>query len=823
MRTTLVLFSILVFTCPLFSSTYTVSGTVLDAENNEPLAFAGISIPGTRTSTLTDISGRFILHADFTITQLQVSYIGYETKLVLVSESKPLLIHLRPAVKSFEEVVIFPGENPAHRIIRQVMLNREINDPYAYNSFQCITYTKMYVTGEFPADSTKKNKPDSLSKARTFFSRQHLFITETVSEKKYKKPLKENERILGSRVSGFSSSPFFTPVAQLQSFSFYSPYITILDKSYVNPLAPGTFNRYSFLLEDTLFSGTGDTIFLVSFKPRPGKNFEAMSGVLYVHSTGYALYRVIAEPIDVTMVISPHIEQEYEQVNGKWFPKEMHTDWYYNNMKLTDSTAVASMRNFSEGSLNKIKVVCRTWVKDIQINELTPSEKFSADAVYAQNGHDKKDSTFWDKHRGETLDKKDLLTYRKVDSTGKAEHFEKKLKVFEAIATGRVPMGWVDLELKHLLRFNEVEKLRPGLGLVSSRKLSRSFLLEAYLAYGTKDKRFKYGGQIHYLSRAPHAFSMELLYRYDLSEPGATDWMEKEPGLNGRGVREYKIPWLEWEEKLAWHSSIRIRDHFKLYLGLEQGSLQPDSGIRLNANGPVQVIASGSRELKGVFQFRWQHNEKFLSTRFGRVSQGSRWPVLFFRWEHRLMEGPLPLQTDPSELISSSWDRYAIRIEWKLRTRTMGTSEFLLEGGMLKGNTTVSHSFMLLSSYQRFGYFAEQTFETMRYYEFAARRMLMLFHKHDFGKISRKNNFNPSIVILNNLAWGDSPENVIESVGISPQVPGKGFFESGFQLNSLLRNQFIGLGIQAMYRYGPYAFRDPSENYSIKSTLKLVF
>lgn len=805
------------------AQTYTVSGTVLDRENNEPLAFAGVSIPGSKVSVLTDISGRFTVSASVPIKYLQVRFIGYETVTLSVKDpEKPLVIKLRPQVHHFDEVIIFPGENPAHRIIRRVMDNKEKNDPYTLKSFHCLTYSKMYVTGEFPADTTTQNLPDSLSKAKKFFSRQHLFMTETVSEKKYKKPGKENEKVLGSRVSGFSGAPFFTPVTQLQSFSFYSAYITILDRSYVNPLAPGTFNRYFFLLEDTLYTDEGDSVYIVSFRPAKGRNFEAMKGLLYVHTKGYALSRVIAEPVDVTGVISPRIEQEYAFTEGHWFPKELHTDWYYNNMKLTDSTAEASMKNFSDRSLNKVKVVCRTWISKVVFDSLQ-DPRFSSDQVFAMEGYDSRDSSFWSGHRKERLDEKDQRTYAKLDSVGKVKQFDRKMDLVEALATGRLPLGYVDLELKQLFRFNEVEKFRPGIGLVTSKKISRVFSAGVYGAYGAGDKRFKYGGNVSFKSASPHEFSMGVLYRFDLLEPGKTDWYEKYPGLDGSSIREYNIPWLEWEEKLETRLSFRIRNHLKIYLHAGQRSWRPDSGVYGVSTGPVQVSRSGTQENFTVVQVRWQHHEKFLNSRFGRNGSGSKWPELFLRWERGFGTPPLMLQHHPEEEWLQAHDKFSIRLEWKLRTRTLGVSSFRFEAGTITGRYSLSHAFIPSGSYRRFGFFADGTFENMRYNEFAADDMLMLFHTHDFGKISRKRSFNPSIVLVNALAWGRGLEHSYTGYGLAPVIPEKPYLESGIRLNALLRNQFIGLGLQAMYRYGYHAFPDFQENYTLKSTLSIVF
>ena len=46
---------------------------------------------------------------------------------------------------SFElqEAVVIAGENPAHRIIRKVVKNRNKNNPLKMNAFQCLTYNKM--------------------------------------------------------------------------------------------------------------------------------------------------------------------------------------------------------------------------------------------------------------------------------------------------------------------------------------------------------------------------------------------------------------------------------------------------------------------------------------------------------------------------------------------------------------------------------------------------------------------------------------------------------------------------------------------------------
>ncbi|MCC7301588.1 MAG: carboxypeptidase-like regulatory domain-containing protein [Bacteroidia bacterium] len=810
---------------PLFTAAqvHTLTGTVTDSENNEPVAFAAVHAEGTKQTVLTDISGQFTLQTGAPVSVLRITHVAYHPITVSLEKNQASIrVKMHPVVHSFDAVNILPGENPAHRIILQVQKNAAFNDPYAQSSFRCETYTKMYVTGEFPAD-TSEGGADSLKKTRQYFKKQHLFLTETVTEKIYIKPSKENEKVIGSRVSGFQLAPFFTPVSQLQSFGFYSSFITILDKDYVNPLSQGTFKRYFFLLEDTILTTEGDSIFLISFRPRKGRNFEAMKGVLYIHTSGYALYRVIAEPVDETGVISAHIEQEYERTNGKWFPMVLHTDWYYNNMKVGDSSITASTRNFSLGTTNKMKVVCKSRIRRIEIGNDLDDVRFSPDAVFADPEHGRRDSAWWEDKRMEKLDAKDLLTYRKLDSTGNAEHFDRKMDFAEALADGNIPLGPVELELPHLFRYNEVEKVRIGVGLHTSRRLLRLWQLGGYVAYGAKDQRFKYGGRIHWQCRASHEFSIATRYLFDLSEPGKTDWMEPRGKIDGSSVREYKISWLEWKESVRMMMSMRMNQHLKWYAAAEQYSLWPDSGVFAGVNSGAQVRMDGVSALTGTVQLRWQQNEKFIHTRFGRNSLGSKWPVVYLRWSGTVGDPVFDLQLPVTSLVHARWNRYEFRVDWEWKTKTKGTSFFRLEGGKMYGKVPVSIAFIPFGSYAGFGHFAENTFENMRYNEFASTTCLSLFHRHDFGKISRKHSFNPSVVLVNNLHWGLTDNTILPTPGIAPVTPEQVYMESGIQINGLLRNQFIGLGLQGMYRYGYYSFPQVSDNYSIKTTFKILF
>ena len=206
-------------------------------------------------------------------------------------------------------MLILAGENPANRIIRKVIENKAINNPEKISSFQYLSYNKVV----YDMMSTNETDTDSFTiKLNQFLQGGHMLIMESVTERKFIQPDLDNETILGTKVSGFKS-PSFAPLAtDIQPFSFYKEIITIFDVNYLNPISNGSLKKYNFRLEDTLYQQR-DTVFILSFKPKKDKNFEGLTGLLYVNTHKYAIQNVIAEPFEKGTV-DIKIQQKYQLI-----------------------------------------------------------------------------------------------------------------------------------------------------------------------------------------------------------------------------------------------------------------------------------------------------------------------------------------------------------------------------------------------------------------------------------------------------------------------------------------------------------------------------
>ncbi|MFK7981487.1 MAG: carboxypeptidase-like regulatory domain-containing protein [Saprospiraceae bacterium] len=60
----------------------TITGTITDADNGEPLISATVLEAGTSNGTITDFDGNYSLAVSAGATQLEISYTGYGTQTI---------------------------------------------------------------------------------------------------------------------------------------------------------------------------------------------------------------------------------------------------------------------------------------------------------------------------------------------------------------------------------------------------------------------------------------------------------------------------------------------------------------------------------------------------------------------------------------------------------------------------------------------------------------------------------------------------------------------------------------------------------------------
>ncbi len=793
----------------------TIKGRVIDAKSNQGLPFVSILIKNTQTGTLTDIDGKFQLTLPAgQNAELQISYLGYLPQTIALSsfsDLEKIIVKLKPQAFSLQEVSVLAKENPAHRIIKKAAKNRAINNPEKMHSFTYNSYTKFFVTADIKANiDSVSTKDTTVTAADKFFKSQHLLLIESVTQREFLKPDKNHETVLASRVSGLKNSPFALLATQLQSFSFYDDFVTVLDEKYLNPLSEGSTRKYFFLLEDTLYDGN-DTIFVISFTPRKNKNFDAMKGVLYINTNTYAIQNVIAEPERKDKTISIKIQQKYEFIEGKqWFPVQLNTDWIWNN-------AVSSNKDSTKKA--NLKSVSRTYIKDIALNPELKKKIFSEVEVEMGKHADRQDEAFWNQYRTDTLNDKDKKTYHVIDSVGKANNFEKKFMFLEAVLTNKIPIKFIDLNLDKILKFNNYEGTRLGLGIHTNHKLSKVFTVGGYAGYGFKDKAWKYGADASVFLWRRKELALNASYQKDLIESAGTNFYENIHTLMSSEIyRDVYVSKFDHLQKYEASVSFRAFKYIRADIFANHQQRYGNTLYKYTGNDGTNGVRDTFNFNEIGIRLKYLYKEKFIQTLHNKISLGSDYPVFYANITKGLN------QSFFNQAGNFDYWKFDFKMDAQKTFKTIGTTHLQVTAGKVIGNLPYTMLYnMRGSNYGGFNVSAINSFETMGLNEFASDQFAALFLNHNIGRFLKpRKKFNPEMELVHNMGIGSisNPENIYN---VSVKSLQKGYFESGVRLLHVIKINYTTLGVGGFYRYGAYQSTKVGNNLAVKLVLSIKF
>jgi len=818
----------ILFILPLsLISQHSIEGRVVD-EEGKGLPFVNITINKGGRGGTTDLDGFYQLESASPIKNLDFSYIGFEAQSLTGPnlEAKAKVVVLIETTTTLGEVTVLPGENPAHRMIENAVRNKEANDPEELDQFSYYSYSKFIVTLNLDSidpnidtvmlsdriDSLKADQPDSIVKIDSsgfelhqYFSDKHLFFMETLTQRKFKRP-RDNEEVIANRTSGFKNPMFAMLVTQLQSFSFYSDYIGISGGEYLNPISKGSTKRYYFVLEDSLFTETGDTIFTLSFRPRSNTGFKALQGVINIDSRDWAIVNVRATPASEES-LPIEITQEYRRFGPHtWFPVSFEADIKLRMISFNKAVPRAIMRR----RLMRIDLDPKFKFSDISHAELTIEEKDQAEV-----------DSLLQAFRGDELDSLEANTYSFVDSISEAENFERSLNIFLTLSRGYIPIYYVNLDIGSVLNYNVYEGFRLGAAFETNERFHDRLKLGAFYAYGFKDKAHKYGGHINYELHKNLRWQVYARYKSDIFETSGFGL----PGLEAQSVFQNNYRRISIEQ---WDYNQQIRLGMRIdplpNVQLDLSTLHE----RLNTVGNYQFLNfSDSPEW---FEFsevaiglRYAPAEEYAETPIGKIKLRQRYPVFSLH----LSEG-----------MNDYWEgdynytRALFQAEYKRLSRGYGETSIRLRAAAVWGDVpasklfTPSANFRNSSDYWEATFYSvpdRQAFETMRFNEFLNDRMISLMWRQDFrSTFYKRPGFEPHLEMVHRIAFGTlaKPE-LHKNIGVKDLK--HGYFESGLEFNRLYVSNLLGLGIGVYYRYGPNQLPEPLHNFAFKLSSKFSF
>lgn len=406
-----------------------VKGKVTDTKKN-PLSFVSVYLEKTLTGTTTNDNGGYVLKipkkGKHTIIFQTLGYQTLKKEVNITSFPFELNVELEEENIQLEEVVISTKDNPANRIIRNVIANKEQHTD-KYSKYTAKFYSRgLYKIKEAPENFLGQTIGDlggGLDSTRSGI----IYLSETVSEIKFqKKPKNFKEKIIASKVSGRDNGISFNR-AEDANINFYENRVTF-GNDLISPISTNAFSYYTFKLEGTFYDKNGNLINKIKLIPKR-KNDPVFNGFLYIVEDDWAIYgidvSVTGTQVNIPMVDVLHLKQSYNysETIDAWVLISQSIDFKVVFFAFKFDGRFSSAYSEYDFSPN--------YVENTFTNEVLSFEK------EAMN----KDSIFWNQLRPVPLTKEEVKDYKIKDSL---KVVRKSKKYLDSLDTKSNAFSWLD-------------------------------------------------------------------------------------------------------------------------------------------------------------------------------------------------------------------------------------------------------------------------------------------------------------------------------------------------------------------------------------------
>ncbi len=731
---------ILLFWCfgcsVIYAQKTLVFGRVTETKAGSPVAFANVYFIDTNTGTYSDELGNFLLETTEKVDSFALSALGYKDTVIAIQKGIQQEVNVKLVAQDYElsEVVVTVGENPAFEILRNVVANKQYNNPEQYDTYQYRSYNKIQFDLNNFTDKIKKNflfRPfpfvweyqDSMPNGVRYLPflfkenvRQHYYRKSPKGYKEYVLGKQNAQFFRGKNIEKFIEELYLNP-------NIYENSVIILKKSFPSPIHDRFKRYYNYTLADTLTYLDGLPCYHIHFSPK-GYGSVAFNGDMYIHDTTYAVKRIdlnFSIEANVNFVRSFWLRMDYDWIDKQnWFIKE--------NTVLADFTVVENSpeltgffgRRFSE-------------YKEIVLNQPIDKDRFNPVETFIETeSMDEKDEQFWAMERSDTLMREEKDIFHLVDTIQRSPRFKLIKKVVEVISTGWFPLNGFDIgEVTSLYSFNDIEGSRLRVGLRTSPKSTFPLSAQGYLAYGTRDERWKYMGELNL--RLSNSFGKHTLigarYRQDVDQLGRSytaipidhflTYLLQIAPFDDRTFVEDQSVYVERQWFLG----------FVTRLSVFRQNVQPfgEYNFYKKSDASADEVVSGFRMGGLTFSGRFAFGQHDISAQFydkDNIFFMIRYPVVSFE-----------LTYGKKGVLDSDFDyrRARLRVEHQQRVGRIGYLSYLIEGGKVWGE--VPYPFLAIPFGSQSVLANRASFNMMNFLEFASDEYLAVHLEHHFEGI----------------------------------------------------------------------------------------
>ena len=639
--------------CCISVSAQNIQGVVTDSLTNEPIPYLSVFYEGKGVGSITDNDENYKVEPRKGWNKLTFSAVGYVTKVVNIipGVTKNLNVRMRPDDIMLDEVVVKPKRekysrknNPAVELMKKVIAHKKNNklsenDYYQYNKYQKITMSLNDVTPEMLEKGMYKKMPflkdqiELCEETNKFIL--PISVDETASQKIYRKhPKSEKTIIKGMSSTGvnelFATGDMLSTVLKdvFTDVNIYDNDIRLLQYPFISPISSSdAISFYKFYIMDTTFVDK-DKCFHLTFVPNNSQDF-GFTGHLYVLAdSSYTVKKCtmnLPKKSGVNFVDNMDIIQEFEQLpNGEWVLKTDDMIVEMTLMKIMQGFQIRRTTRYSDYAFDELPQ---------QLFKRKGAEIKEADAM--MRGDD-----FWNQYRPvpltQTESSMDMLVKRLEQMPGfKYVIFVLKAFIENFVETGtkehpsKVDIGPVNTMISN----NYIDGLRLRMSAQTTANLNPHLFFKGYYAYGFKDHRSKYMGEVEYsfnkkeyLPREFPKNSITFSYQYDVMSP--TDKFLKTDKDNVFvSFKTSTVDQMSYVRNIALKYENETQFGLKTTVEVKHSTDEPTGGLAYITNDDQKTLVPEIQTMEASLAFRYAPGETFVNTKQRRIPVSFDAPV----------------------------------------------------------------------------------------------------------------------------------------------------------------------------------------------------
>lgn len=505
-----------------------VSGIVVD-KSNQPIPFANIAFKDSNDGVVSNEDGRFYLESPKNYTTLAITSVGFSDKEITLEKAVNYNFTIQlEEIQSLNEVVIYAGKtskknNPALDILRKIWEKKHKNGLYLFDQYQMEKYEKIEFDMNTIDSAYMKNKlfngmefifkhvDTSRITGKTYLP---IFINEALSDVYGDTKLKKvKEKIKANKTSGFNGNQqILSFVKDLYSqYDIYENHLTFFDKSFTSPLSKTGIDVYNYVLRDSAFVDK-KWCYNIIFYPRR-KNELTFKGDFWVSDTTFAIKNInmaATKSANINWVKDIYLEQDFDVLNDSIFL--LTRDYMMSDFAL-------NKKENSKGVYGKRT----TFFRDHKFNNEKPVVFYKDQVDYLDPNIYNKPEEYWEKNRFENLTKDEKGVYKMLDTLQTVKKFKQLYSLVEIVDSGYLHLGLLDYgPIYSIIGQNAVEGLRLRSGVRTYFGPNDPWRMQAYVAYGFKDRKLKYGISGKWMVENKKRIIISAGNRRDIEQTGAS-------------------------------------------------------------------------------------------------------------------------------------------------------------------------------------------------------------------------------------------------------------------------------------------------------------